>query len=111
MPPNVNPPSNSEIEEALREFEMKSQMEEQKYKSNQKIDKKPSNTPIINFIIKYSRGAIKDQIHAEYVMILFFVLCIFLSLFLVFRSRDHRPSVTPRDLLVTPPPPKEVMQR
>jgi hypothetical protein len=95
------PPNNLEIEQALKEFEMKSLKEENN--NDFKIDTQSSAISVVDFTIKYSGGLIKDQRQAEYVIISFLLLCLITSLFFIFKSMDKRPVVTERDLLITPP--------
>lgn len=55
----------------------------------------PENSKIVQWIIKYSGGVIKDEKQANYVLIGFVVLATILSLFLLF-SGDRYVEAPPR---------------
>jgi hypothetical protein len=79
---NIDLSKNIEINQALKEFEVKSDIEQVK----QSITVSPtSDSPkIVQLIMKISGGAIKDERQAEYVLLGFVVVAIIVSLFLVF---------------------------
>ena len=80
MPPN--PPNNSEIDAALKEFEAK-QNAEQNQKSPEVL--KNSDLPkMVQLVIKSSGGAIKEQKQAEWVLLFFVIISMTVSLFLFF---------------------------
>ncbi len=64
-----------------------------------------SRTPkIIQWVIKYSGGYVKDEKQANYVLLGFMVVTIVVTiLFFVFGGGDTRSPVSPGDLLLTPP--------
>jgi len=73
---------NIEIQQALKEFELKSNVEEQqKSPETLKISEIPK---MVQLVMKYSGGAIKEQKTAEYVLLGFVVLAIGVSLYLFF---------------------------
>ena len=72
----------TEIDQALKEFEERSKAEEiQKAPETSATSELPR---MVQLVIKYSGGAIKEQRQAEYVLLGFVVLIIIISLFLVF---------------------------
>ncbi|MFH1201199.1 MAG: hypothetical protein V1484_02670 [bacterium] len=82
MPPEINTPDNTEIDKALREFELKNQTEQA-----QKAPEVPQDSDVpkmVQLVMKWSGGAIKEQKQAEYVLLGFVILAISISLFLVF---------------------------
>ena len=82
MDENLNLTENTEIEKALKEFEIKSQAEQvQKTPETSKTSDVPK---MVQLVMKYSCGIIKDEIQANYVLLGFAVIVIAISLFLVF---------------------------
>ena len=77
---NLN--ENIEIKEALKEFEIKSQAEQ--IQKTPEVLKTPDIPKIVQLVMKWSGGAIKEQKQAEYVLLGFIILAIIISLFLVF---------------------------
>ena len=109
MPPQPNFPNNSEIDQALKEFEAKSEGQEypivnaiitpQKSQNTESVsfnedstDKykviesyKEASTPkMVKFVIRVSGGAIKDQRQAEWVLLGVVVIVMGISLYLFF---------------------------
>ena len=84
MDENLNLEGNTEIEKALKEFETKSQTEQ-----NQKTPEIPKDSEvpkIVQLVMKWSGGAIKEQKQAEYILLGVAILAIGISLFLIFRG-------------------------
>lgn len=88
MPPNeVNIKNkgisvdNVEIQEALKEFEMKSAGEQRPVQEVSETSEAPK---IVKLVVKCSGGLIKEESQAYYVLFGFVVLAIIVSLFLVF---------------------------
>jgi hypothetical protein len=108
MSDETNIPKNQEIDNALREFEVKSQSEEKQKTPETLIAQaipprevegmgfenisygalkyyKETTTPkMVKMVIKYSGGAIKDQKHAEYILLAFVAIALIVSGFFVF---------------------------
>ena len=78
---------DKEIKKALEEFELKSDAEEAR-KKNQDL-KSPKASRMTGFVIKYSRGRVKDQIQAEYILFAFVITAFAMSLFLIFGVDDE----------------------
>ena len=78
---NIDLSKNIEINQALKEFEVKSSIEQAK----QSVAVSPtSDAPkIVQLVMKISGGAIKDERQAGYVLLGFVVVAIIISLFLV----------------------------
>jgi len=117
MPSDIKIPDNSEIDKALKEFEMKSaggqvqknpetskippvpqrevsgvKFETDSYKAVRFYDE--TDAPkIVQLVMKYSGGAIKEQKQAEYVLFGFVVLTIIISLFLFFGGGTSEPDL------------------
>ncbi len=83
MPPETKIPDNSEINQALKEFETKSKAEAASYKAV-KFYNETSTPKMVQLVMKLSGGAIKEQKQAEYVLLGFAILAIIISLFLFF---------------------------
>jgi hypothetical protein len=82
MDENLNLTENTEIEKALKEFEIKSQAEQvQKTPETSKTSDVPK---MVQLVMKWSGGAIKEQKTAEYFLLGFVVLVIGISLYLFF---------------------------
>lgn len=110
MAPDIKIPNNTEIDKALKKFEMESNAEEkQKVPEVSKISEAPenevegvrfetdsykavkfyneTNTPkIVKLVVKYSGGLIKKDEQANYVLFGFVIIAIIVSLFLFFGS-------------------------
>jgi len=129
MPDPINIPNNTEIDQALKQFEAESnqtehpvvkaiitpqtpkipdketpniEYEEDKWK--QKIQPSPvDETPkMVKLVIKSSGGSIKDRRQAEYVLLGFVVVVIAISLYLMFFDNRITPpikSITTPDVL------------
>ena len=88
MAPDIKVPNNFEIDQALKEFEAKSTAEQiQKTPETLKTSEVPK---MVQFVIKYSDGAIKEQKQAEYVLLGFVVVAILVSFFLIFGGNIGR---------------------
>ena len=80
MDENLNFNGNLEIDKALKEFEVKSNIEQVKQAI---ATSQTSDAPkIVQLVMKISGGAIKDERQAEYVLLGFVVVAIIVSLFL-----------------------------
>jgi len=78
---NIDLSKNIEINQALKEFEVKSNIEQIKQTV---ATSQTSDAPkIVQLVMKCSGGAIKDERRAEYVLLGFVVVAIIISLFLV----------------------------
>ena len=79
MPPQGDTPANSEIDQALKQFEM------QKGASIPIAPQVSQNSELprmVRLVMKFSGGAIKEQRQAEYVLLGFVVLVIAISVFI-----------------------------
>jgi len=82
MDENIDLSKNIEINQALKEFEVKSNIEQAKQSV---ATSQTSDVPkIVQLVMKCSGGAIKDERQAEYVLLGFVVVTIAISLFLFF---------------------------
>ena len=120
MNEELNISNNLEIDKALKEFEVKSgapqtipktpevsiaddsviKFEEDKWK--QSVPFFQNETPkIVQLVIKWSGGVIKEQKQAEYVLLGVVILAIIVSIFLFFGGNETVPinSVTTPDVL------------
>ncbi|MFZ3011487.1 MAG: hypothetical protein WA060_00595 [Minisyncoccia bacterium] len=82
MDENLDLNKNTEIEEALREFEAKDQTQQ-----TEKVSETSNNSEIpkmVQLIMKWSGGAIKEQKQAEYVLLTFIAIAMLISLYLFF---------------------------
>ncbi len=81
MPPETKILDNSEIDQALKEFEAKSALEQA-----QKVAKKDPEVvdvpKMVRLVMKLSGGTIKEQRDAEYVLFAFFLVIVGVSLYL-----------------------------
>ncbi|MFA5791859.1 MAG: hypothetical protein WC884_02385 [Candidatus Paceibacterota bacterium] len=85
MDGNLNLQGNTDINQALKEFEVK-QNEQQIQKAPEAL--KNSDIPkMVQLVMKWSGGAIKEQRQAEYVLLGFVILAIIISGFLMFGGR------------------------
>jgi hypothetical protein len=115
MAPDIKISNNSEIDQALKEFEMKSQAEQARkppealgtsevqtkevegvkfetdsYKAV-KFYNETAPPKMVKLVIKYSGGAVKEQRQAEYILFGFVVLATIISLFLFFTTGRTQP--------------------
>jgi len=96
MDENLDLNKNLEIKEALREFEAK---------NSEQIQQIPevlenSETPkMVQFVIKHSRGIIKNEKQAEYTLLIFAILMIAGSFFLIFGGGT---ADIPKDIKILP---------
>lgn len=116
---------NLEIQKALEEFEAKSAAEQaQKASQASQISQDEAGnikyetdsykaiesfneitTPrMVKLVMKYSGGAIKKERQAEYILFGFVVIAVAISIYLFLSTGKPRPSATPEDLFLTPPP-------
>lgn len=80
MPPKENFSGISEIDSALKEFELKS-AENEKYKAIKFFDQ--TDTPkVVKLVMKYSGGAIKEQKTAEYILFALVIIAVSISIFI-----------------------------
>lgn len=99
MPPEVNPPNNAEIEQALKEFEMKSSVAPE-------IPSKPfvagNTSKMVALVIKWSGGKLREQ-QANYVLLGLAIIAIFISLFLFFHDKTPEAIIPTGKRIVHPP--------
>ncbi|MFA4975415.1 MAG: hypothetical protein WC839_03090 [Candidatus Paceibacterota bacterium] len=81
MDENIDLNKNTEISEALKEFEIKSSIEQ--IQKNPEISKNIETPKMVQWVIKYSGGIIKEQKQAEYVLLGIAVLAIVLTIILI----------------------------
>ncbi|MCH8050186.1 hypothetical protein IIB51_02170 [Patescibacteria group bacterium] len=55
----------------------------------------PETPKMIQWVIEYSGGYVKDENHANYVLIGFVILIVIISLFLVFRGENEQNTFIP----------------
>lgn len=80
MAEDIKMPDNLEIDQALKEFEIKSQAQQtEKVAEISKASKLPK---MVQLVIKYSGGSIKDLRQAEWVLFGFAILVIVVSFFI-----------------------------
>jgi hypothetical protein len=110
MPPDLKIPNNTEIDQALKEFEMKSGQSQVNTTQTVLADDtvpvvEVKDTPkMVEFAIKNSGGLIKDRRQAEYVLLGIVVVSILVTLFLVFGVIEKKPKVLKNNLPIIPPP-------
>ena len=85
MEGDINLEENLEIKKALKEFEIKNVEQVQQAPL---VPESSGNPKIIQFVIKYSGGLVKDERQAEYVLLVFSILIIIFSLILFFGSKN-----------------------
>ena len=95
--------NNSEIEQALKEFEAKSSTEETNQTGQvspiDQIDQIPSavkdvkTSAMARWVMKLSGGMIKEQRQAEYALLSFSIIAIAISIFLFFGSNNAKQPV------------------
>jgi hypothetical protein len=74
-------PSNKEIEEALKRFQEKYRIEQQQKKPLLE-QQKSETTKMVRFVMKYSGGLIKSEKTAQYVLLIFVVIAMSISVYL-----------------------------
>ena len=89
MDENIDFSKNIEINEALKEFEIKNAEQTAQISSAVKL-KTSENSKMARWIMKISGGIIKEEQQAEYVLLGFAVLAIIISLFLVFSGNNQQ---------------------
>lgn len=102
MEENQNLQKNAEIDQALREFELKAQAEQ--VQQNPEVIKTPSDIPkVVALIMRWFK--IKEQKTAEYVLVGFCVVAIGVSLYLFFGigGSSSQSSLSQEDLNNLPP--------
>jgi hypothetical protein len=87
---------NEEIQKALKEFEERSKKEEQK--KTIKEEKALELPRMVQLVIKYSGGLVKEQKQAEYVLLGAVALMLALSLYFFFRGGTDDAAPVPRSL-------------
>lgn len=120
MDEKINTPNNSEIDQALKEFEAKASTEQTQKASetfkNYDIPKEKevegvkfetenykavkfyseTTTPkMIKLVMKWSGGAVKEERHAEYVLLGFVIVAIGISLYLFFGGVHFQQEISP----------------
>ncbi|PIZ85922.1 hypothetical protein CO033_01895 [Candidatus Nomurabacteria bacterium CG_4_9_14_0_2_um_filter_32_10] len=97
MNEKVDLSKNIELDNALKEFEIKDSVEEQIQKVKQETFKNFETPKMVQWVIKYSGGIIKEQRQAEYLLLGFVVLAIIISLFLFFTNIiSQKPKIIPQ---------------
>ncbi len=90
-------PNNSEIDQALKEFEMKSQGVQEGPAIP--VSAQKSDMPhMVQLVVKWSGGAIKDQKTAEYVLLGVAILMFFISFYFFFRGGSSVSELSPEEL-------------
>lgn len=97
MDENIDLTKNTEIDQALKEFEAKSQAEQ--IQKAPEIAKDSDLPKMVQLIMKWSGGAIKEQRQAEYVLLGFVVVAIGISLFLFFGGGKNNAPLDSKDIL------------
>ena len=85
---------NIEIEKALKEFEEKSQTEQ--IQKNPEVLKNSETPRMIELVMKYSGGSVKNEKQAQYVLLGFVVIAIIVSLVLIFSGGSQKPKIIPQ---------------
>ena len=111
MDDNLNLQNNSELNQALQEFEVKSTVPPVGgIEENTNINIDPEMPKMVQFVIKHSFGLVKEQKHAEYVVLGIALIMLSISLF-IFLKGDNASSVTESKIKnierLLPPPPKK----
>lgn len=88
---------NAEIQDALREFELKSRAEQAR--TAPVVAKEAETGGMVEFVIKHSGGLIKEQKQAEYLLLGFVIVVIAISFFL-FSNAFRTPSAPPADQII-----------
>ncbi|MBI3305785.1 hypothetical protein HYZ82_01470 [Candidatus Nomurabacteria bacterium] len=93
MPPEVKIPNNAEIDQALKEFEMKSvaTVTPQASTAQTAISLSDGRPKMIRWVMKLSGGKLGEQ-QAQYVLLGFVIAVIGISLFLFFNSSSQTSS-------------------
>lgn len=94
---NIDLTKNPEIQKALEEFELKDTAQT---KQDLPPIKNEDSSAMVKWIIKYSRGTIKDERQAEYILIAFILISIIFFLFTLLKSGPK-----------TEPPPKSLIEQ
>lgn len=105
---DIKPPSQEEIEKALRarqsgNAEIESALEEfqtadTKYEAAKvPVNREKEGSGILNFLVKYSGGTL-DRTQASYIVAAIAMLLIIFSLFLIFKQRGV-PEPDPEDII------------
>ena len=97
MSEEVKIDNNTDIDQALKEFEAKSVAEETP--SISEVSKDSEMPRMVRWIIKLSGGAIKDQRQAEYVLLGLVVLMFAVSFYFFLGTGNSRPAISPNDLI------------
>jgi len=94
MDENLDLTKNTELEKALKEFEIKSQAEQAQKTT---VDEKISDVPkMVQWVMKISGGSIKNEKQAQYVLLGFVVIAIIVSLVLIFSGGSQKPKIIPQ---------------
>lgn len=92
--------NNSEIDKALKEFEVKSQAEQMKKASE--VSKDSETSKMVQLVMKWS--GVKEQKQAEYILLGFVILALVMSGFLVFGGRSKTKIEAPPGYKIIYPP-------
>ena len=94
MNEEINISAPAEISQALKQFEAESTPVPQ----SPQVQISPDMPKIVQLVIKYSGGSIKEQKQAEYVLFFFFILAMGVSVFLFFGLGHTKTTVPPEAL-------------
>ena len=78
---NLDLSKNIELNKVLKEFETKANIEEQIQNIKQETFKNSKTSKMVQWVIKYSGGIIKEQKQAEYVLFGFSLIILLVSFF------------------------------
>ena len=90
MDENIDLTKNTELNDALKEFEAKSQVEQKPQK--QAVETLGEVSGMAKWVVKLSGGKITEQRQAEYVLLGFVILAIAISVFLFFGEGSNSSS-------------------
>ncbi len=80
-------PNSAEIDQALKEFEMQSLGQPGQEAGQIPQSSNPEVPRMVGLVMKWSRGAIKEQRTAEYILLGFAIVAIGISLYLFFGGK------------------------
>ena len=97
MDENIDLTKNTELNDALKEFEAKSHVEQKPQK--QAVETLGEVSGMAKWVVKLSGGKITEQKQAEYVLLGFVILAIAISVFLMFGGNSVG---SPADIKIMP---------
>jgi hypothetical protein len=108
MDEKLNFKGNEEIDNALKEFEVKAQAEQAQ--ENPEVTKTSDVPKMVQLVMKWFK--ITEQKYAEYILLGFCVVAIGVSLYLFFGngSNSNQSSLSPEDLNNLPPELVDIIQ-